>query len=109
MAFGVFLGIYIGEQNNQQKTDTNIMIALTQIVSELDLNSERLASSIIYHEKVSIEIDSATNSLEQNDYETLYYKNKKFQFIDLPSWKGVGTASLSKSVYESGGCNLNSV
>jgi len=101
VAFGVFLGIYIGEQNNQQKTDKNVINALTQIMSEFDLNSKKLESSINYHEKVSVEIDSATKSLDEIDYETLYYKNNKFQFIELPSWKGVGTASLSHSVYES--------
>jgi len=101
VAFGVFLGIYIGEQNNQQKTDANTMNALNQIISEIDSNSERLESAINYHEKVSVEIDSAANSLEQKDYETLYYKNTKFQFIDLPSWKGMGTVQLSKTIYES--------
>ena len=101
VAFGVFLGIYIGERNNQQKTDANVKDALTQIISEFDLNSDRLKHSIVYHEKVSVELDSVTNTFNDIDFGTLYYNNKKFQYNELPSWKGVGTAFLSNSVYDS--------
>ncbi len=101
VAFGVFLGIYIGERNNQQKTDTNTKNAIFQIVSELSQNANKLEYAIGYHERIAIELDSVTGLLEQTDYNSIYFNNKKFNHNDLPSWVGVGTVRLSKTIYES--------
>ena len=101
VAFGVFLGIYVGEQKSQRKTDANVVNTLSQILAEFDLNAKRLEKAYTYHEKVAVELDSATELLNESDYETRYYNNDKFKFQKLPSWKGLQTASLSNSVYES--------
>ncbi|TDQ27532.1 hypothetical protein [Tenacibaculum caenipelagi] len=101
VAFGVFLGIYVGERNHQKKTDLNTRNAIVQIISELDSNVKRLGSAIRYHEQIGVELDSVRKSLKQSDFNSIYFNNKKFNHNNLPSWTGVGVVRLSKSIYES--------
>ena len=101
VAFGVFLGVYIGNTNQQKKTDTNTRNTLSQIISELKSNSERLKSAIDYHHQIGIELDSMTNSFTPKQYNTFYMDNKHFSHNKIPNWNGVGTVKLSKSMYES--------
>jgi len=102
VSFGVYLGIYVGERNSQQKTDTNTKKALTQIITELNSNTGRLKSAISYHEQIGIELDSVVSSLERDDYNTLYFENEKFNHNkSLPSWNGINTVKLSSTIFES--------
>ena len=102
VAFGVFLGVYISEEKNQQKTDSNTRNAITQIISELNSNSNRLKSAISYHEKIGIELDSALGTLEKSDYNSIYFQNTKFNHNrSMPSWTGIKTVKLSSTIFES--------
>lgn len=71
------------------------------MLAEFNLNAKRLESAYTYHQKVAVELDSATKLLNERDLNSLYYQNEKFRFQTLPSWKGFQTAFLSNSAYES--------
>ena len=102
VAFGVFLGVYLGEQKEHKKNEINTYNAYTEIISELKINATRLEAAINYHEKIALELDSATSLLSREDYELEYLFNKeKFSFTKIPSWQGFKTAGLSKTYYES--------
>ncbi len=102
VAFGVFLGVYLGEQKEQKKNETNTYNAYTEIISELKSNAKRIEDVISYHEQIAIELDSATRALSPEDYALEYLFNKdKFNFTKIPSWNGFKTARLSKTFYES--------
>ena len=102
MAFGVFLGFYIGERNNQKRTDQNTLNALTQIISELQSNAKNIEFAIEYHEKLSIELDSVTKNLTRNDYTLLFLENKeRFNFAQMPSWKGYWVGHTNSIIFES--------
>ncbi|SHN22863.1 hypothetical protein SAMN04488057_11223 [Cyclobacterium lianum] len=102
VAFGVFLALYVGERNNQKKTDQNTLNALTQIISELEANARNLENSIAYHEKISVELDSLSKTLDEEDYFLPFLEHyKKFNFTKLPSWKGYIIAKTNATFYES--------
>ncbi len=102
VAFGVFLGVYLGEKKERKKIENNTYNAYTEIISELKSNAQRLENVILYHEQIAIELDSTTSLLTREDYELGYFYNKdRFNFTKMPGWKGFYTAGLSKTFYES--------
>jgi|GEM_PF-816283 len=102
VSFGVFLGFYLGEQNNQKRTNQNTLNALNQIISELESNVEIIGRTITYHEQLSIELDSVTSILEKSDYNKPFLETKeKFNFSQMPSWRGYWVANTNSIIYES--------
>ena len=101
VAFGVFLGIYVGNKNTQRKTDVNTRNALIQIVSELETNAQKLEEAIAYHKTIGANLDSITNELSPDDYKKLYFENEKFNYNSIPGWTGIGIADIDKTIYES--------
>ena len=73
VAFGVFLGVYVGEWNSQKKTDENTEKTLTFIVDEMSTNITKLETSIDYQKKLVKSIDSLIARLNKEDFEAIFY------------------------------------
>ena len=89
VAFGVFLGVYVSEWNFQKKTDANTEKTLNFIVDEMSVNITKLETSIDYQEDLIKSIDSLIALLNKDDFEAIFYTNKKFKFNKLPNYKGL--------------------
>lgn len=101
VAFGVFLGVYVGEWNTQNKVDENTNKTLNYLVVELESNIKKFDEAILYHTQISKEIDSLWNTLEPEDKNAYQYESTKFLYNKLPSWNAIGTVSPDDIVYES--------
>jgi hypothetical protein len=100
VAFGVFLGIYASEMQNEKKIKTEKDKSIRFITDELVNNKKRLEESIKYHQLIKIEIDSIGKSLNEQDLFSIYIGNKSFQHNEIRGWNGVRVANLENTAFE---------
>lgn len=105
VAFGVFLGVYVSEWNFQKKTDANTEKTLNFIVDEISVNITKLETSIDYQEDLIKSIDSLIALLNKDDFEAIFYRNKKFKFNKLPNYQGLRFSNLENIMFESAKIN----
>ena len=100
VAFGVFLGIYASEWENQKKIKESKEKAIENIVRELNQNKENLQNSIEYHELIKTNLDSILRTIPQKIFNEPFYDNKKFKFNSIQSWKGNGFTRFENTAFE---------
>ncbi len=100
VAFGVFLGIYASEWQNQKKVSENKNKSLRYILLELTNNKEKLQKSIKYHEIIKVNFDSIGKTLSEKDVLIPYFENKKFMHNRIKNWQGIGLPDLEDVAFE---------
>ncbi|WP_237276114.1 hypothetical protein [Tenacibaculum ovolyticum] len=100
VAFGVFLGIYASEIQNEKKVKLEKEKSISYIIEELENNKKRLKESIKYHQSIKTEIDSIAKTLNEKDLFTIYIGNKSFQHSEIKDWSGVRVANLEFTAFE---------
>jgi hypothetical protein len=100
VAFGVFLGVYASEIQNEKKIKIEKEKSISYIIEELENNKNRLEESIKYHKLIKIEIDSIVKTLNDKDLFTTYIGNKSFQHNKIKGWSGVRIANLDNTAFE---------
>ena len=100
VACGVFLGIYANERGNEKIVNTNKEKAIKNIIKELENNKKNLLNSIEYHQIIKVNLDSIIQTIPKETYLETYFKNNKFKFNKIKSWKGVRFAELDNTAFE---------
>ena len=100
VAFGVFLGVYASELQNEKKIKIEKEKSISYITEELENNKDRLEESIKYHQLIKTEIDSIIKTLDEKDLFTIYIGNKSFQHNEIKGWNGVRVANLENTAFE---------
>ena len=100
VAFGVFLGVYASEIQNEKKTKTAKEKSISYIIEELENNKNRIEESIKYHQSIKTEIDSIGKTLNEKELYTIYIGNKSFQHNEIKGWNGIGVANLESTAFE---------
>ncbi len=100
VVFGVFLGIYVSEVQNEKKIKIEKEQSVNYIIEELENNKKRLQESIKYHQSIKTEIDSIAKILDEKDLFTIYIGNKSFQHNKIKGWNGVSVANIESTAFE---------
>lgn len=100
VAFGVFLGVYASEIQNEKKIKTEKEKSISYITDELINNKKSLEESIKYHKSIKIEMDSISKALNEEDLFRIYIWNKAFQHNEIKGWNGVRVANLENTAFE---------
>ena len=100
VAFGVFLGSYANERQNEKKSNRNKEKAIENIISELENNKEKLENTIEYHQSIKIYFDSIIPTIPEETYKELFIKNKGFEYYKYKAWKGKGFAEFEITAFE---------
>ncbi|WP_299256934.1 hypothetical protein [uncultured Aquimarina sp.] len=100
VAFGVFLGIYVSEQENKKKIKGEREKSVNYILEELNDNKNSLEKSISYHQLIKIQIDSIVPTFNEKDLYEAYWGNKKFKHNQIVGWNGIRLANLEDTAFE---------
>ena len=100
VAFGVFLGVYASELQNEKKIKREKEKSISYILEELASNKERLLNSVEYHQLLKTQIDSIVRTLKEADFFTTYIGNKHFRHDRIKGWKGIQIAKLESTAFE---------
>ncbi|GAA4279158.1 hypothetical protein [Aquimarina mytili] len=100
VAFGVFLGIYYSNINEDNKTKKEKEKSLSLIIGELETNQELLKSDIDYHENIKIQIDSIIPNLSDKDLYSTFI-GSDFKHAEIDGWTGFRFSRLQKTAFES--------
>jgi len=98
VAFGVFLGIYVSEVQNEKKIKIEKEKSVNYIIKELKNNKKRVEESIKYHQSIKTEIDSIAKTLDEKDLFTIYIGINHFNKIK--GWNGVRVAAIESTAFE---------
>jgi len=105
VAFGVFLGIYVSEKQNEHKITLEKENSINYIFEELENNRVSLKKSIKYHELIDAQIDSITPTLSKKDLFANYVENEKFKHSTIKGWSGIRLANLDDTAFETAKIN----
>ncbi|SNR15895.1 hypothetical protein [Tenacibaculum jejuense] len=100
VAFGVFLGVYYSNINNDNKALKEKEKSISLIISELEINKELLEEQIAYHKIIKTEIDSIIPSLTEAKM-NLEFTPYALKDLEIKGWKGFLYGRLQKTAYES--------
>lgn len=100
VVFGVFLGIYVSEVQNEKNINIEKEKSVNYIIEELENNKKRLKESIKYHQSIKTEIDSIAKTLDEKDLFTIYIGNKSFQHNKIKGWNGVRVGNIESTAFE---------
>ena len=101
VAFGVFLGIYASERQNQKKSNKTEEKAIANIIRELEQNKNSLQNSIEYHKLIKLGLDSVLKTFPRETYFEPYFKNQEnFKFQNINGWKGNGFSEFENTAFE---------
>ncbi len=100
VAFGVFLGVYASELQNEKKNKAEKEQSINFIIEELVNNKNNLEKCIEYHQSIKTEIDSIAQTLSEKDVYTTYLGNKIFQHNKIKGWNGIQLANLENTAFE---------
>jgi hypothetical protein len=100
VAFGVFLGSYANEKQNDKKINKNKAKAIEIIISELENNKEKLENAIEYHRSFKVYFDSIVLNIPKETYKELYITSKTFRYSKAKEWKGFGFANFESTAFE---------
>ena len=101
VAFGVFLGIYASERQNQKKSNKTEEKAIANIIRELEQNKNSLQNSIEYHKLIKLGLDSVLKTFPRETYFEPYFKNQEnFRFQNINGWKGNGFSEFENTAFE---------
>ncbi|MEW7292813.1 hypothetical protein [Aquimarina sp. 2304DJ70-9] len=101
VAFGVFLGIYTSDLQNEKKIKREKEKSINYILIELENNKSNLEESIEYHQLIKSNMDSLASTLTEKDMFANYMRNKKFQHNQIKGWNGVRLADIENTAFES--------
>lgn len=105
VAFGVMLGIYVSEWKSVRKLKENASQSLSNIIIELETNSENLESCITYHTEIKENLMSFTEPLKEQELLEPYFENKHLHFTKIKDWKGVNLPKFESIAFESAKMN----
>ena len=101
VAFGVFLGVYASEWQNQNKSRKTEGKAVENIIRELEQNKDNLRSSIKYHGIIKVNLDSVLKVFPKETFFEPYFKNQQnFKFKDVNGWRGSGFSGFVNTAFE---------
>lgn len=100
VAFGVFLGVYASEIQNEKRAKIEKEKSINYIIEELENNKNNLEESIKYHESIKIEMDSVTEILNEKDLFLIYLGNSVFQHNEIRGWNGIKVANLENTAFD---------
>ncbi|WP_299245199.1 hypothetical protein [uncultured Aquimarina sp.] len=100
VTFGVFLGIYVSEQENKKKIKQEREKSVNYILEELNDNKHSLEKAISYHQLIKTQIDSIVPTLNKKDVYEVYWGNEKFKHSQIKGWSGVRLANLENTAFE---------
>ncbi len=100
VTFGVFLGIYTSDLQNEKKTKREKEKSINYILKELENNKINVEKSIEYHQLIKSNIDSLASSLTEKDNFENYLGNKKFRHNQIEGWNGVRLADIDNTAFE---------
>ncbi len=100
VAFGVFLGIYVSDLQNEKKIKIEKEKSINYILKELENNKSNIESSIEYHQLIKSNMDSLASTLTKKDVFVNYLENKKFRHNQIKGWNGVRLANIESTVFE---------
>ena len=100
VAFGVFLGIYVSNLQNEKKMESEREKSITYIIKELENNKKNVEKSIEYHQLIKSNLDSLVSNLTEKDVFENYIGNKKFRHNQIKGWNGVKLADIENTAFE---------
>ena len=100
VAFGVFLGSYANEKQNERKINRNKEKAIENIISELENNKEKLENAIEYHKVLNVYFDSIVTTIPKKSLKENYIESGKFRYTNAKEWEGIGFATLESTAFE---------
>ncbi|KAA1244123.1 hypothetical protein [Aquimarina sp. RZ0] len=100
VTFGVFLGMYVSELQNEKKVKIEKEKSISYILEELENNKKNIKKSITYHQAIKTEIDSVTPTLLEKDVYATYFGNHKFRHNELKGWNGITLAEVVNTAFE---------
>ena len=100
VAFGVFLGSYANEKQNENKVNKNKEKAIENIISELEYNKEKLEKVIEHHKKLKVYFDSIVPTIPKESYKERYFESKRFKYFKAKEWKGFNFANFESTAFE---------
>ena len=101
IAFGVFLGVYVSEWQQDRRVKANTQLSLNYIVKELDNNMASLAKAVAYHQSVKENLNIVTKPLTSEDMQSPYFGNKSFHFVKIKGWMGINLPDFETIAFES--------
>ncbi|MDC1162176.1 hypothetical protein OAT18_01910 [Tenacibaculum sp.] len=100
VAFGVFLGMYANEIQNEKRIKIEKEKSINYIIEELENNKKNIEDSFKYHLAIKNEIDSIAKVLNKKDLFVTYIGNKTFQHNKIKGWNGIKIANLENTAFE---------
>lgn len=100
VAFGVFLGFYLNNLNADKSTKRAKEKTLELILKELQENEKSIQKSIRYHESIKKQMDSIIPTLDESEFEAIYYKGGGFRYDQLKGWQGFIYSKLDNTAFE---------
>lgn len=100
VAFGVFLGIYVSDWQEQKKVNIEKEKSIQYILEEIETNKTNLKHTIKYHETIKVGFDSLVNTLTQEEVLTPYLNSPLFNHQNITGWAGVGLPSFEDIAFE---------
>lgn len=94
VTFGVFLGMYVNELQNDKKIHREKEKSIHHIVLELENNKKNVEEAITYHQSIKTEIDSIVQTIVKEDLFKTYVGNTIFRYNRIKGWNGVQLANL---------------
>lgn len=98
--FGVFVGMYFNEINNDKNLKQETEKSFELIRNEVGYNKAALETSIAYFETIKHNFDSIRGALLPEDFNDHYYGSEKFSVSDLGKWNGLKVAEFEQTSFQ---------